>query len=142
MGYTLEAIIGPAADVRRAVAGQPDAVIVPLHEDLVLVPMTEELFAAFAGPEGGRAVKFETPGTVAYVEAEFFGGIGTQRAEIWTDGTLTFGPLEMAEGETVEVTPISQVLAKLGVKRTGYPDEFDVVRLDRHRDTEGWLSHI
>jgi hypothetical protein len=48
------------------------------------------------------------------VEAEFFGGVGTQAAAVWEGGRLVFGPVIMEEAEPVPVagTPISQALAR------------------------------
>jgi hypothetical protein len=36
---------------------------------------------------------------VAYVEAEYFGGIGSQFAAVWRGGTLVLGPLILREDE-------------------------------------------
>jgi hypothetical protein len=57
-------------------------------------------------------------------------------------GRLVLGPLAVGEDEPFDPagSPISQVLARLGVGREGHQDEFDAVGLGRHRDTEGWLS--
>jgi hypothetical protein len=148
VGYTLEAVIG-APDVLQPIVDRwPDAMIVPLASGLALVPMTDELFdAATDGTTQDAPGFFKLPtgfdrelagwsaaGPVAYVEAEFFGGVGSQCAALWEGGRLTLGPMAADEDG-----PISQVLARLGVSRDGQRDEFDTVGLDRHRHTEDWL---
>jgi len=79
-------------------------------------------------------------GPLAYVEAEFFGGVGTQAAAVWDGGRLAFGPVIMEEAEPVPAagTPISQALARLGVARGEYHDEFEAAGLGRRRDTKAW----
>ena len=156
MGYTLEALIGEPDVLRPVVRRWPVAALVTLDGSLSLIPMTDELFDAAGGGSGSEPLGFwklpaqfdrdlagwSAAGPVAYVEAEFFGGVGTQRAALWTGGRLALGPLSADEDEPSDPagSPISQVLARLGVGREGHHDEFDAVGLGRHRDTEGWIS--
>jgi hypothetical protein len=155
LSYTLEAIVGATTALRAAVDLQPSAVLAPLWRDLALVPMTDELFDAVTDGTGDRPLGFwklpsgfdrvlsawSSAGPVGYVEADFFGGVGSQRAALWTAGRLVLGPLSVDEGEafTSAGSPISQVLAHLGVPRDGYHDEFEAVGLGRRRETADWL---
>jgi hypothetical protein len=78
-------------------------------------------------------------GPVAYVEADYFGGTGTQSAAVWDGGVLTLGPVIIGEAEPPAAgTPISQALARLGVARAGHRDEFEAAGLGQERDTEDW----
>lgn len=76
------------------------------------------------------------------LEAEYFGGIGTQGAQVWDGGTVVLGPLHLAEGEPFPPggSPISRALRRLGTVKHGHLDEFDAVGLGRHRVTDEWLS--
>ena len=155
MGYTLEAVIGGAGVLHAAVRRQPAAVVVPLGHDLALVPMTDELFDAVTDGTSDRFAEFwklpggfdrelaswSSAGPVGYVEAEFFGGVGSQCAALWVAGELVLGPLFVGEGQpdAPEGSPISRLLAHLGVERDGHRDEFEAVGLGRHRATAGWL---
>ncbi|MFC7548144.1 hypothetical protein [Plantactinospora sp. GCM10030261] len=155
MGYTLEAVIGRADTLRSAVRGQPTAVLVPLALDVMMVPMTDRLFDSvgdgsqdsplgFGGVPGGFdrvLAAWSVAGPVGYVEADFFGGIGTQRAAMWNGGELVVGPLSVDVNERFPAagSPISQILRRLGVVRGSHRDEFDAVGLGRHRDTSDWL---
>jgi hypothetical protein len=154
MGYTLEAIIGSPSALRAEVEDLPAAVLVPLAQGLAMVPMTDELFDAVTDGTSNRPLGFRMPsgfdrvlatwssvGPVSYVEADFFGGVGSQRAALWVGGELVLGPLSVDDNQPFEDagSPISQVLRHLGVAQANYRDEFEAVGLGRHRDTADWL---
>lgn len=153
--YRLEAVIA-AEPVLRVLAGSVEhARIVPLDERLSLLPMTDALCDAVAlagapeldgfwkAPAGfGRALAgCSVHGPVAYVEAEYFGGVGTQCAQVWDAGAVLLGPLCLGEAEAIPAdgSPISRALRQLGVAKGDRIDEFDAVRLGRHRSTRDWL---
>ena len=155
MGYRLEAVIGPAAVLSAAIGEQPLMVLAPLWQGLGLVPMTDEVFdAVHDGTPPGLPGFWKLPGgfertlcswsdqgPVAYVEAEFFGGVGTQAAAVWDGGRLALGPVVLGEVEPLPAagTPISQALAHLSVRRGDHVDEFAAAGLGQHRGTEDWL---
>lgn len=147
MGYTLEAVIGTGGAVRALVGRWPVAVGVPVAQGLVLVPMSDELFDAVGAGADEALGFFKLPagllpgpggGALGYVEAEFFGGVGEQRAALWAEGELVLGPV--TEDDAQGRSPISQVLARLGAVPDGNADEFDSVGLGRHRHTGDWLA--
>jgi hypothetical protein len=155
MGYTLEAVIGPATVLHAVTQERADALLVPLRQGMVLLPMTDELFDQLTdGSQDGLPGFWKFPGgfdqvlaswsshgPLAYVEAEYFGGVGRQCSAAWDGGTLVFGPLAIADGQMVPDagTPIEQALAHLGVVSNGYHDEFEAVGLGQHRHTDDWL---
>ena len=81
-------------------------------------------------------------GPVAYVEADYFGGVGSQRAVVWLRGEVrpraargraraaarARGQLDLPRG------------GRLGVACDGALDEFYTVGLGRHRETGDWAS--
>lgn len=152
MGFSLEAVIAAEAVLRRLAAA---ASIVPLHGPLSMLPMTDEYYDAVSVPDAPKLDGFwKVPagfgsslaacselGPVAYVEADYFGGVGSQSAQVWHRGTVALGPLLVAVGERPPTagSPISQALRALGVRRGTHFDEFDAVGLGRYRDTEDWL---
>ena len=156
MGYRLEAVIGSAAVLSAAIGGHEAMALVPLRQGLGLVPMTDEAFDAvndgtagglpgfwkLPGGFGGLLSSWSARGPVAYLEADYFGGVGTQAAAVWDGGSLAFGPEFIGEAGPVPVsgTPISRALARLGVTRGNHYDEFEAAGLGRERDTEDWLS--
>lgn len=92
----------------RRVAGVPESQVVPLGQGLSLMPMTDEVFDAVTDGSGGGGLGFwrlpggfgtllarwSAAGPIAYVEAEYFGGVGEQRAAVWVGGALALGPLD------------------------------------------------
>jgi hypothetical protein len=124
--YRLLAVIAPGG-----VLGCP---VAPLGQGLVLLPLS-----SMVGPD--VLVAWSARGPVALVEAEFFGGAGTQRAQVWEHGRSVLGPLVLKEGDPVpSITPISSALRRLGVSKGSHYDEFDAVGLGRHRSTSKWVT--
>jgi len=75
---------------------------------------------------------------VAYLETEYFGGVGEQSAVLWKDGRLVLGPLtlESAGGKRPRsLWPINAILRGLGVNSAGtqYADEFEAFGLAQYR---------
>jgi hypothetical protein len=134
VGYTLEAIIGPSAAIQPVAADLPAAALIALPQGIAMVPMTDEVFDAAGSavtearplgfwklPTGfeERLAAWSVAGPVGYLEAEFFGGMGSQRAALWVDGALALGPLAIEEGQPFQRdgSPISRLLRHLGVTR-------------------------
>ncbi len=69
---------------------------------------------------------------VAYVEAEFWAGEGTQASLVWREGVVSDDPLYAPDA-------ISLALEELGVQALD-SDEFDALDLGRHRSVEQWLG--
>lgn len=149
VSYSLEAVIGTDAAVRAAARPWPLARVAPLGSGLALLPLTEE-FVAGLSPKYGSAAdepiasfpefRFAVPrwlrdasrgATLAFVGAEYFGGMGEQWSVAMKDGTVTLGPLKGTDS-------INRALRLLGVKCDPEKDEFDTVGLGAHRATEGW----
>ncbi|MEM8695864.1 MAG: hypothetical protein AAGE05_07550 [Pseudomonadota bacterium] len=71
--------------------------------------------------------KASTTGGLAYVETEYFGGMGNQGAAAFLDGSVALEP-------EVGIGSINKALAVLGAKMTsGSFDLFDAIGLDRYR---------
>ena len=117
--------------------------------------MTDELFdlvtdgscadsLGFCFLPGGFAdvlARWSRAGDIAYAEAEYWGGAGTQRAVVWSRGSVVLGPLVLEEHESPseQGTPISMALCSLGIRLNAEVDEFDAAGLRRHRHTEDWV---
>lgn len=155
MGYDLQAVVG--GEVLRVGSRQlPAARLASIGQGLSLMPMTDEFFdsIAFGGEEGALGfwrlpegfaktlADWSTAGPVAYVEAEYFGGVGEQTAVVWEAGAIALGPLHEPEGRPSPPagSAISQALRRLGVVAGVGEDEFKAVGLGRHRSVDGWLA--
>jgi hypothetical protein len=154
--YCLEAVVATEPVLRELAAGVPEARVVLLGQHLSLLPMTDAPFDAVTvagAPEldgfwkahaglGRLLAACSATGPAAYVEADYFGGTGTQSAQVWDVGKVALGPLHKGEQEKFAAggSPISQALRRLGVTKGDHVDEFDAVGLGRHRRTDDWLS--
>jgi hypothetical protein len=157
MGYYLQAVVATHPLLSKLVGVTDEAHIVPLGQHLSLLPLTDALFDAITITDAPRLSGFwkmpagfdrelaacSTDGPVAYVEAEYFGGTGSQNAQVWDGGHVVLGPLHLPEKQATppDGSPISQALRRLGVDKGNHHDEFDAVGLNRHRDTDDWLDH-
>ena len=151
MAYVLQAVIAGAELLRVSARTVSDAHVASLGQGLSLLPMTDEVFDAVTDGSGASPLGFwrlpggfdrtlaewSAGGPIAYVEAEYFGGAGEQRAAVWADGTLAWGPLD---DRATGLSPISQALRRLGATSGPGQDEFTSVGLDRHRDNAGWVA--
>ena len=87
------------------------------------------------------AEQISKAGSIAYIETEYFGGIGGQCAVVWNQGEVAAGPFREsnypANGESVYTPPsdgaISQALRYLGVSVGDEFDEFDALGLGNFR---------
>ncbi|MFF2998042.1 hypothetical protein ACFVTC_26340 [Streptomyces sp. NPDC057950] len=156
MSYVLSAVIGDAELLRGVSRAVPAARAAPLGQGLSLIPMTGALFDAVAEGGAGEALGFwrlpegfparladwSTGGPLAYVEAEYFGGVGEQQAAVWDGGAIVLGPVQVRECEPFPPagSPISQALRRLGVVADGDGDEFSAVKLGRHRHGDQWIA--
>ncbi|MGQ4483761.1 hypothetical protein [Streptomyces sp. SAS_276] len=151
MAYVLQAVIAGDELLRASARSVSDAHVASLGQALSLLPMTDELFDAVTDGSDGSTLGFwrlpggfdrtlaewSAGGPVAYVEAEYFGGTGEQRAAVWADGALAWGP---SDDRARGLGPISQALRRLGATSGPGQDEFTAVGLDRHRDNAGWVA--
>jgi hypothetical protein len=155
VGYSLEAVIGDAALLRARTRDLAEARLGALEHGLALLPITDELFDDVTdGTDGAygfwhlpggfehELARWSAAGPVAYVEADYFGGIGGQQAVVWSGGRLVLGPLRLSDDAPYAPggTPISRALRALGVTRGAAEDEFAAAGLTRHRRTEDWTG--
>ncbi|MCX4576086.1 hypothetical protein OHB41_23465 [Streptomyces sp. NBC_01571] len=156
MSYDLQAVIAGEEVLRAASLDLPAARMASLGQGLSLMPMTDALFDSVADGSDNGALGFwrlpggfektladwSTAGPVAYVEAEYFGGVGEQQAAVWDAGTVVLGPLHVQEGQPFPPagSAISQALRRLGVVASAGEDEFSAVGLGRHRHGERWIA--
>ncbi|WET77736.1 hypothetical protein P3102_27160 [Amycolatopsis sp. QT-25] len=149
--YRLEAVVVTESARGELLDSIGRVRLVALGQNLFLLPLTEALFDTGVPGFGGLRTastdfarllaECSEHGAVAHVEAEYFGGVGTQFAQVWDHGKTVLGPLRLAEDEPAPAdgSPISQALRWLGVLKGEHFDEFDAVGLGRYRDTDDWL---
>lgn len=164
MSYQLSAIIADVGLLRGETRGLDHAVLGNLRQDFALLPVTSQLVEELTGTPPDYAVEETAPerpftlvlstaltgvlaywsqrGPVAYVEAEFAGGVGHQAAAVWLGGQRSWGPRfdSVFEGPR-ERWPINAALVEVGVEPGPWVDLFAELGLHVERNTAGWLAH-
>lgn len=146
MAYTLQAIVTIADEIQRqlrpplrSVSLGSDVKLIPLgseavhHLGIPFLPLTDEGETETPPQVAQLCEQLSQGRTLAYIEAEFFGGAGAQASVVFTNGKQV-GPALVSE------TAINQALQILGVSKGGAHDEFEAVGLGAHRDTDSWLE--
>ena len=156
MAHQIQALIG-RPEVLEVLRERFDAARrAPLAQGYEMVPATSALLEAIdAGcPPAARAADvagfvhlggglvpllLELSGLapVAYIETEYFGGVGTQAAAAYANGEPAYIQGELEIGP-LEVGPINEALKILGVLRGHSIDEFEAVGLGRYRSMDDW----
>ena len=151
MAHAVEAfVIGPPHR-RKVMSAVATVRTCELTSGLLLIPFTDELhdellkrfpadadrphpaFWKFSKSAEQFARALSADGAVAYLETEYFGGVGEQAAAVWRNGELVLSPSQADH-------PVNAALRSLGVARGVRDDEFDVVGLGLHRHTADWAE--
>ncbi len=146
MAHSIQAFIAPRIAFDRLGLGCP-AALVELPQGLALLAITEELRSGIHDSVGGgkprhRYVDLRSwddadfaflkrlakDHAAAYVETDYFGGMGEQSAVVARDGGIVFGPRHAEHG------PINAALRILGVRKERDLDEYDTLGLGLYRD--------
>jgi len=153
MSHYIKVIIAESSLIQQIASFLHSANTITLPQDFGLIPLTDalhdEIVAAnpTATGEELEAFVFLSPaiqqllqthaqsGPIAYVETNYFGGVGTQSAILYADGKVKEGPLQ-----TKRIGAINQVLHRLGVKRSLAKDEFDTLGLGSFRNNDDFKS--
>jgi hypothetical protein len=161
MGHVLHAIIGPKAAIMEFASRWLASRFVELEQGFALVPFTATLHDdildldlkkpdPFPGFERLSAAvesvlrEISCIGPLGYIETDYFGGQGTQRAIAWKGGKVLLGPFQSETfwDETGKKTKppgeraVNRVLTALGIWTRGTADPFEMIGLDKFRDTD------
>lgn len=132
-----------------------EARVVRLSQSLALIPLTDLLYDSIvAGKTASHVQPFERlstvvadvlstfsrGGKVAYVETDYFGGVGAQSSAVWERGELVLPPRQSSTddpGLALGERAINAALGRLGaVSVDGAVDLFDSIGLGNFRSTE------
>lgn len=120
---------------------------IQLYKNLITIPITDELYDEINMNQGSSFKNYEyltdligifcleisKVSRTAYIEAEYFGGIGTQSGIVWDSEVVIYE-------ETLSDNAINKALEHLGITKTDGKDEFDTVNLRRHRFIDDWIN--
>ncbi|MDE6031400.1 MAG: hypothetical protein K2G32_07260 [Oscillospiraceae bacterium] len=143
MGHCIRAIIGARDSVRR-LAEDWLREVVELPQDFGMILMTNgfledlgelmEVSDDLCFPELENFTeevkelieRYSFRTKLAYIETDYFGGVGTQAGVLYENGRITIEP-RRGEGT------INILLKELGVWHYSDKDEFDMLELGKHR---------
>lgn len=146
MAYTLQAIIAKSGSLPselskplKVVQLQTDVALVPLGVDarkalhLPFLPLTDKENQGLSVQLHELCQRLSLDCSLAYIEAEFFGGVGMQAHALY------------AAGKSLGLPLISEAALNDAIRFVGSPsgesmDEFDTAGLGLHRDTDSWLK--
>ncbi|WP_036373311.1 hypothetical protein [Micromonospora sp. ATCC 39149] len=164
MSYQLSAVVADVELLRERTADLDHAVLAALRQDFALLPVTPQLVQELTGSLPDYAVGQPGPeqpfelvlspaltglfagwshlGPVAYLEAEFAGGLGWQASVVWLAGAVSWGPhfddvLDAPRGQW----PLNAALTRIGAEPGRWIDPFAELGLHLERNTAGWLAH-
>lgn len=154
MSHAIQVFVGRSRVLEVAVATLQTGSLWALEQELWVLPVEEDVYDAIVrgavprDPHGAEHADFgeewyfgrpplaafaawiSRGASVAYVETEYFGGLGDQGACVWINGAWDYGPKRGSVGV------INEALARVGVVREEARDEFEVLGLDRRRANE------
>ena len=150
--YSLYALLGRTNDLEPQPRPFASARCLRLDGGLSMVPLAEDLVSEIeqaglvsGGGSVSGAFEFLAAGieawaqslsadtAIAYIETEYVGGEGFERAGVWSHGKIALGPLDGAGS-------INQALRALGIQPLPGVEEFELVGLGRHRSLDEWLQ--
>jgi len=157
VSYELRALAGSHAVAAEA-AGLAGATQVGLAQGYGLVLITPAVLLRLGGAGNTFGTTFwylsagvealarrvSHTGPIAYLEAEMFGGTGTQATVVWLHGEVWLGPATTQFGwpppdrASSPQWAFNQALRQIGVTRGAAFDEFEAAGLGRHRHTGDW----
>ncbi len=145
MGHCVRTIIGVHKDIQR-IANDWFAKEIKLPQGYGMIFLTDalldnigELFESANEPSDPETVtsnllqEYSFHTKLAYIEADYFGGIGTQSGILYENGNISI-PLCSGKGA------INILLRELGVWREVNKDEFDSLNLGIYRRMDKWIK--
>ncbi|TGM03124.1 MULTISPECIES: hypothetical protein [Leptospira] len=149
MGYFLEAIISKSEQLDKLTfLFKNKTAIVPLIDGYKLIPLTEDALELLNDDEEvflikeysnlsvklySILIKFSQIDKIGYIEAEYFGGVGSQNAILFENGKVIFESVRQQDS-------INLLLKKIGVKKKFFKDRFEYIGLNKCRNTSDWLK--
>jgi hypothetical protein len=148
MGYSLFAFIGKQPELQTIAGKYKNAKVIMVKQGIGIIPLSHDLYDEINNFESADEVEsfiylnsnIQTQilqlikkGVIAYIEADYSGGIGEQEAILWNDGVKTMYYKN-------RLGAINSILRRLGVSASNEMDEFDTVDLGRNRSVDEWLE--
>ncbi len=149
MGYFIRGFVLQKSLLILSIENYQNIFFANLNQGSTLIPLTDELydrvneFQGNAVPgysfltdkliEFGSNLSIVINSVVLYIEADFFGGKGSQNAIAWNNGLKIFEELNGKDS-------INKAIRTMGIKNEHGKDEFETIGLNKFRRLEDWLE--
>jgi hypothetical protein len=148
MGYWIQTFIGKLSDLEKISKSFSNSTITELKQSLALILLTEELYNEISKQQPSTHVKgFEyltdniekgilnviEDSTIGYIEADYFGGEGSQAGIIWRSGKRIFEK----HGDCI----INEVARYFDAKAEEGKDEFDTLGFGLIESDRSWDAY-
>lgn len=149
MGHCIQAIVARSDIADKLIALYPQLPRVTARQGFAILPVdadfidsvteirpaqiTEEFTLLTAGFDE-LLQRLSLLGPLAYIETEYFGGVGGQGAAIYSGGKA------MMEPKWRESGPINRALRLIGVKRPWLGDRFQALGLNAYRSNDDLIE--
>lgn len=152
MGHNIYAFIGKDCAIQKLSDSWIKARAIALKQGCSMVFLTDDLFDDFTELYGiddelncneltlftsavyGVMQEYSKNCMLAYIETDYFGGIGTQAGVLFENGNVIIEP-------TTEENIINKILNNIGIYRENGKDEFDSIGLGKYRRYSDWSEH-
>lgn len=149
MGHNISAIIGRQSTIQKLADTWISAPVIELPQEFAMVFLTDTLIESieelnhisddFCCPElcnfsiiaEQLLQEFSLHTRLAYIETDYFGGVGTQGGVLYENGKILIKP-RSGEGT------INEMLKELGVSCMRGLDEFDSLKLGNYRHMQDY----
>lgn len=159
MSHSVSVIMAREELLAGVIGRLPGATLHPAAQQVALIPVDSALlerlgpltqvhaesFRLLTSALEALLAQWSRNGPVAYLETNYFGGLGSQASALWRRGSLELGPLihDTTPGHKMVRTavrdlPINTVIRALGVTSSGSMDEFDTVGFGGVRSNQDW----
>jgi hypothetical protein len=149
MGHCIQAIVATPGVADRLRAVHPRLPCVATRRGFAIIPVEAEFIEStgVAGPPQATEtfmlltdafqdylLDLSRFGRVAYIETEYFGGVGGQGAAAYSDRQILMEP------EWAESGPINRALELIGVRRGLLGDRFSALGLHEYRSNDDLVA--
>ncbi len=125
MGHNISAIIGRRNTIQKLADTWIDASVIELPQEFAMVFLTNTFIESSTIAEQ-LLQEYSLHTRLAYIETDYFGGVGTQGGVLWENGQIIIQP-RSGEGT------INLLLKELGFMCIGDLDAFDSLSLGNYR---------
>jgi len=151
MAHCLQAIVARSDVVDKLRARYPQLPQVAARQGFVILPVDADFIDSVTGARPAQSTdefmlltaafdellrRLSSLGPIAYIETDYFGGVGGQGAAVYSGGETAMEPEWRRSG------PIDRALRLIGVKRLLLGDRFRALGLEAYRSNDDLIEAV